>query len=144
MDHDPGDHTRSTPLRRPLTYVLRKIVAAVARSDPDGVVAALDEAGFARDRIEIITAEEVPGLGEPIGGSGLHGLLTRLRLSLGDDLDELEQARRELGYGHALIQVLVRGDGERDRAQAILSQHGGHALRYFGWWTILTLEGNAH
>lgn len=70
-------------------------------------------------------------------------MLTRLRLSSGDDLDELEQARRELGYGHALIQVLVHGDGEQDRAQAILSQHGGLALRYFGRWTITTLEGNA-
>ena len=68
MDKQPGDHTGPAPLRRPLTYPLHKIVAAVARSDTDGVVAALEEAGFARDRIEIIIGETVPGLGEPIGG----------------------------------------------------------------------------
>ena len=69
-----------------MTYPLRKIVAAVARSDTDGVVAALEEAGFARDRIEII-GETIPGLRELSGESGFHGLLTRLQLRVGDDLD---------------------------------------------------------
>lgn len=144
MNKEPRGHTRPAPPRRQLTYPLHKIVSAVAQSDTDGVVAALDEAGYGRDRVEIITAEAVPGLGEPIGGTGLHGLLTRMQLSMGDDLDELEQARLELVCGHALIQVLVHGDGEQSRVRAILSQHGGHAMRYFGRWAITTLEGDAH
>lgn len=140
MDQEPGDHVGSTLPRRRLTYPLHKIVAAVGRSETDRVAVALDDAGFTRDRIEVITAEEVEGLGEPIGGSGLHGLLVRLELRLGDDLDELEQVRRELASGVALIQVHVRGDKEQVRAQAILSQHGGRAMHYFGRWTITPLD----
>jgi hypothetical protein len=45
------------------------------------VASALGEAGFARDGIEIITADEIKGLGDPIGGSGLRRLLVRMRPS---------------------------------------------------------------
>ena len=144
MDNEPRDRTSSAPGRRRPPYPLHKIVAAVARAETDGVVAALGDAGFARDRIEVVTAEDVPGLDGPVGGSGLRGLLTRLNLSIGDDLDEIEQARQELLYGHALIMVLVHGDVEQDQAHAVLRQHGGHAMHYFGRWTITTLEGDAH
>ncbi|MGI8406622.1 MAG: hypothetical protein ACR2OE_17985 [Thermomicrobiales bacterium] len=124
-----------------LKYPLHKIVAVLDRSDIAGVAAALDEAGFRQDRIEFIIAEEVTGLGEPIGGSGIHRVLTWLELSLGDDLDELELARLELAHGHALIQVLIHGDMEKDRVHAILSRHGGHAMHYFGRWTITPIIG---
>ena len=125
-------------------YPRHKIVAAVERAETDGVVAALGEAGFARDRIEVLTAEDVPGLEEPIGGSGGRGFLARLNLSMGADLDEIERARRELAHGHALVLVQVHGDAERDRAHDVLRRHGGHAMSYFGRWTIATLEGDAH
>ena len=144
MDNEPRDRTSSAPGRRRPPYPLHKIVAAVARDETDGVINALADAGFARDRIDIVTAEDVPGLDGPVGGSGLRGLLTRLNLSIGGDLDELEQARQELMYGHTLILVLVHGDAEQDQAHAVLRQHGGHAMRYFGRWTITTLEGDAH
>ena len=139
MNHEPGDHTRSALPQRGLTYPLHRIVAAVGRSDSDIVAAALGEAGFGRDRIEIITADEVKGLGDPIGGSGLRRLLVRLELSLGDDLDELETARQELMSGHALIQIRVDGREEQVRAHAILRQHGGQNMHYFGRWTITPL-----
>ena len=110
----------------------------------DGVVTALEDAGFARDRIEVVTAEDVSDLDEPIGGSGIRGFLTRFSLSLGDELDEIEQARRELTYGHALVLVMVDGMAEQERAHAVLREHGGHAMRYFGRWAITTYEGDAH
>jgi hypothetical protein len=139
MDHEPGDHTRPALRQRRLTYPLHKIVAAVGRSDADIVAAALGDAGFGRDRIEIVTADEVKGLGDPIGGSGLRRLLVRLQLSLGDDLDELEAARQDLMSGYALIQIRVHGHEEQVRAHAILRQHGGHDVHYFGRWTITPL-----
>ncbi len=144
MDNEPKDRTPPTPRpgRRP--YPLHKVVAAVARSETDGVVAALTEAGFAQDRIEVVTAEDVSDLDEPIGGSGIRGFLTRFSLSLGDELDEIEQARQELTYGHALVLVMVNGMAEQDRAHAVLREHGGHAMRYFGRWATTTYEGDAH
>ena len=77
-------------------------------------------------------------------GRGIRGLLTRFSLSLGDDLDELEQARQELMYGHPLVLVMVDGMTEHDRTRDLLREHGDHAMRYFGHWTITSLEGDAH
>jgi hypothetical protein len=120
------------------------VAAAIARDMTDGVVTGLTDAGFARDCIEVVTAEDVSDLDEPVGGSGIRGFLTRFNLSLGDDLDEIEQARRELSYGHALVLVMVDGMAEQDRAHAVLREHGGHAMRYFGRCAITSLEGDAH
>jgi hypothetical protein len=140
--HIGGAHDQPAP--RSPAVSLHKVVAAVADCETDGVVTALTEAGFARDRVEVVTAALVPDLDKPVGRSGLHELLTRLNLSLGDDLGEIEQARRELMYGHTLILVMVHGDVEQERAHAVLRQHGGHAMHYFGRWAIRTLEGEAH
>jgi hypothetical protein len=127
-----------------LTYPLNKIVAAVGRSDADIAAAALGEAGFSRDQIEIITADEVKGLDDPIGGPGLRRLLVQLELRLGDDFDELEAAREDLMSGYALIQIRIHGHEEQVRAHAILHQHGGHNMHYFGRWTITPLiEGES-
>lgn len=134
-DRSPSASTRDHP-----KYPLHKIVAAVAPAATDAVVAALVDAGFARDLIGVVTAEDVTGLDEPVGGSGFRGFLTRLNLSLGDDLDGIERARQELKYGDTLILVMVDGDAEQDRAHAVLRQHGGHSMRYFGQWTIQTFD----
>ncbi len=133
-----------SPSKRQLTsYPLHKLVAALDPSQTTPVLAALGDAGFGGDRIDVVTADEIQGLREPIGGFGLPGLLTRLRLSVGDDLDEVEVMRRELVHGHALVHVLVHGDDEMERARAILHDHGGHAMRYFGRWTIATIGDGA-
>ena len=144
MNNEPQD--RMPPARGPghEPYPLHKVAAAIDRNQRDAVVTALTDAGFASDRIEVVTAEDVSDLDEPIGGSGIRGFLTRFSLSLGDELDEIEQARRELTYGHALIMVMVDGMTEQDRAHALLREHGGHAMRYFGRWTITSYEGDAH
>jgi hypothetical protein len=144
MDNEPQDRTPPAPGpgRRP--YPLHKVAAAVAPGETDGVVAALVDAGFAQDRIEVVTSEDVADLNEPVGGSGIRGFLTRFKLSLGDDLDEVEQARQELTYGHALILVMVDGTTEQERAHAVLREHGGHSMRYFGRWAITTYDDDTH
>ncbi len=133
----------SPPKQRGSSYPLHKLVAALDPTETTRVLAALDDAGFAGDRVEVVTADEVPGLREPIGGVGLRGLLTRLQLSVGDDLDELEVMRRELVHGHALVHVRVHGDDELERARSILNGHGGHAMRHFGRWAITTIDDGA-
>ncbi len=136
MDNDSHDRKPPAPGpgRRPFPH--HKVAAAIARDMTDGVVTALKDAGFTQDRIEVVTAEDVSDLDEPIGGSGIRGFLTRFSLSLGDELDEIEQARRELTYGHALVLVMVDGMAEQERAHTVLREHGGHAMRYYGENTI--------
>ena len=144
MDNEHQD--RKPPARGPglRSFPQHKVAAAIDRNQADAVVTALEDAGFARDRIEVVTTEDVADLEEPIGGSGIRGFLTRFSLSLGDELDEIEQARQELTYGHALVLVMVDGMTEQDRAHAVLREHGGHSMRYFGRWSITTYEGDAH
>jgi hypothetical protein len=144
MDNEPHDRKPRAhgPGGRP--YPLHKVAAAMPRDMTDGVVTALEEAGFARDRIEVVTGEDVSDLDQPIGGLGIRGFLTRFSLSLGDDLDEIEQARSELTYGHALVLVMVDGMDEQQRAHDVLHEHGGHSIRYFGRWAITSYDGDAH
>ena len=144
MENESHDGTPPATGRDRLPYPLHKIVAAVERDQADTVATALADAGFARDRIEVVTADDVSGLDQPVGGSGIRGFLTRFNLSLGDDLDEIDIAREELTYGDALIMVLVHDNAERDRARAVLREHGGHSMRYFGRWAITTYEGDVH
>jgi hypothetical protein len=96
------------------------IVAAVARHEMDRGIEALCQAGFSLDRIQVIVVEEIPRLEEVIGGSGLHRFLVRLLLMRGDDLDDMELARRELMNGRALIQVTVSGHDEQCLALSVL------------------------
>jgi hypothetical protein len=144
MNDESRDRTPPASNRGRQPYPLHKVVAAVAQTETDGVVAALTDAGFGRNHIEVVMSEDVPGLDEPVGGTGLRGFLTRFNLSLGDDLDELEQARHELMHGHALILVKVHGMAEQERAHVVLREHGGHSMRYFGRWAITTYDDETH
>jgi hypothetical protein len=123
-----------------LSYPLHRLVAAVAPESLDQATAALAEAGIGPDQIDVVTSADVSGLDGPMGGTGFRSFLTRFQLSLGDDLDALEQARQELQSGHTLIMVLVHNDEERDRAEEALRTHGGHAMRYFGRWSVTSYE----
>lgn len=142
-DHKPG-HSSSSPASYQPSYPLHKVVAAVEPDRVDQVVAALAAAGLAGDRVEIVTADEASELDEPIGGSGLRGFFARFGLSLGDNLDSIEDARAELSQGHVLVFVAVHDDAERTQVHDILLEHGGHSMRYFGHWTITTLDGGTH
>jgi hypothetical protein len=141
--HPPG-RSSSSPSQYEPRYPLHKVVAAVEPTQVDQVAEALAAAGLDGDRVEIVTASEAMPPDEPVGGPGLRGFFARVGLSLGDDLDALEDARSELGRGHALVLVAVHDDAERTRVHEILREHGGHSMRYFGHWTITTLEGGTH
>lgn len=144
MPNEPAGHSSSASSQHQFSYPLHKVVAAVEPARMNQVAAALAAAGVDGDHVEIVTADDAPMSDEPIGGSGLHGFLTRFGLSLGDNLDALEQARGELSRGHVLVLVAVHDDAERMRVHDILREHGGHSMRYFGHWTITTLDGGTH
>ncbi|MFL5336852.1 MAG: hypothetical protein ACJ8H8_27675 [Geminicoccaceae bacterium] len=115
------------------------------RTNVDAVVEALAIAGFDRHSIKIVIVDDVPDIDTQPGATGVRGFLTRLNLNIGDDLDYVEEARNALKSGCALVLVAVRDDAERDRAHAILRRHGGHAMSYFGRWTVAKLEaGGVH
>ena len=144
MSSNPPDPAPSASSRHLRPYPLHKVVAALDPAALDQVTAALTAAGLEKDRVEIVTAADAPPADEPIGGSGLRGVFARFGLSLGDNLDAIEQARSELNRGHLLVFVAVHDDAERERVHDILRDHGGHSMRYFGHWTITILDGGSH
>ncbi len=121
------------------------IVAAVDRSQTASRLNLLRDAGFPADRVDVLVVEEVPRLEERLGGSGLHQFLARLRLIRGDDLDRLEQGRRELMNGRALVWVTTTGYHEFRLAGSILGHLNIRAnsgfeaapidLPWIGGWT---------
>jgi hypothetical protein len=131
------------PSSVPRAFPLREIVAAVTRSEMAGVLAALNAAGFASERIEILNLQSVPGLRASLVGSGFPGVLTRLQVLYGTDFERIEQERLDLFCGTTLIQILVHGDGEYDASHELPEQRRGQTVRYFGRWPLASSEGGS-
>jgi hypothetical protein len=127
------------PSERSKRHRSGKVAGALDPTAVDTVTAALTTAGFDADQIEV-AAEDIEGLQTPLNRAGLAGFIGRFLLSIGDDLEELERARQELAAGHTVIMVTVAGDDERGHVRDILRDHGGHGIRYFGNWTITSLD----
>jgi hypothetical protein len=115
------------------------VIGAVEAPAIEAATAALAEAGFPADGIDIMTSDELDDLDSPIDRPGLRGLVNRFLFSLGDDLDELETARQHLQEGRVLIGVPVMGHDAIHRAADILRANGAPWVTHFGRWTITSL-----
>ncbi len=121
-----------------LEYPTNRVVGAVDQAVLGAVVPDLIAAGFAP--IGILAGEVgLRRLGETAGGSGIVGFLRRFSKSTGGELDYIRLAEQELRDGHALVDIEVDGDDEKERARDVLVRHGGHSIVYFGQWTLETL-----
>lgn len=117
-----------------------KVVGALHPESVESVVTALAGSGIDSGQIEVITTENVADLLAPLDRKGLAGFVGRFLLRSGDDLDDLEAARRELSMGHTIIFVSVTGIDVRHQVRDILRAHGGHKIRYFSHWTITRMD----
>jgi hypothetical protein len=121
-----------------LPYPIHQVVGAVA--DPEPVVAALIDAGFAAESLNILTgdadARRMHDTGE---GGGVGGWWRRFGLGLGGDLDHLRQAEEELTAGKTLVGVVVHGDEARDLGVGVLRRHGAATITHYERWTIETV-----
>ncbi|HET7095532.1 MAG TPA: hypothetical protein VFI22_18720 [Thermomicrobiales bacterium] len=138
MDESKAERPVNTPGGR-VEAPENEVVGAVARDDVGPAVADLIDAGFAP--IGILAGDGGLRRIEATisGGDGLGGVLNRLALTMGGDMDKLRQAAEELRAGHVLIDVEVADDAAKIRARDILQRHGGHFITYFGRWSMETL-----
>lgn len=139
MDATPRDRS-SSEAGESLGPLEGKVIGAVQPTVVSEVTAALEAAGFPADEIDVVTSEDIAALDAPIDRPGLSGLVSRFVFSIGDDLDEIQQAREELAAGLILIGVAADGDESVHRVRDILREHGGQSIVHFGRWTITTFE----
>lgn len=77
---------------------------------------------------------------DAIGGTGIGGWLHRVRLGLVANLDNIRRAERQLAAGRTLVGVVVDGTEAKERAVAILRQHGAFSVTHFANGTIETIS----
>jgi hypothetical protein len=106
-----------------------------AGMNTDGVLHALSDAGFERERIDVFTGEEGANRLDPEGKH--HGLWVRFRRPVEGIFDEgheiLHRAEQNLRAGGAVVEVFTHGEiAERQRAANILKAAGGTDVIYWG------------
>jgi hypothetical protein len=116
-----------------------KVLGAVEPDSLESVRGALVAAGFPADEIDVVTTADLEAMEGPFEHDGLRGFVERFVLSLGEDLNALDELRRWGKEDHTLIGVPVMNDEEMYRAAGVLREHGAHEITHFGRWTITTL-----
>jgi hypothetical protein len=113
-----------------------KVIGAFTPSAVEGLLNALNTAGYTDDRIDVVTGEEVKNLETPFSEGGLRGLVNRFYLSLGQELDEMEELRQHALNGSVLVGVPVDTEEASHRVSEIMHEHNGHEVTHFGRWSV--------
>lgn len=116
-----------------------KVIGAVEPENSAMIIVALAGAGFPADQIDVVTAADLAMMNNPLAHDGLRGFIERFLLSLGEELNALEELRQMASNGHTLVGVPVEGDEAMHRAAKVLRDHGAHEVTHFGRWTITSL-----
>jgi len=122
-------------LDRFLRYPTRKVVGVVDTSDDlEAALSALAAAGLAPESIQVFSGDDGIRCIDSDGyHHGLLGRLTRIFQAVGEEYEHMRRYEEELRAGHYLVAVSVSDDEvERERVAAILSEHGGHFVDYYG------------
>ena len=134
---DKTNPPSDAPDDRQPSYPLHRVIGAVDPAVVGAVLGDLTAAGFAADSIDVVMGEAAAQrLHATLDRPGLRGLLNRISLSLGADLEVIQETEQELEAGHSLIVVPVEGDAAKERARDILLAHDGHFIHHFGRWSV--------
>ncbi len=134
----PPRQTGADP--RKLHYPTHQVIGSFGGSTA-AVIAALTVAGLPPQPTNILAGDADAGrMRDAIGGTGIGGLLHRVRLGLGANLDNIRRAERQLAAGRTLVGVVVDGTEAKERAVAILRQHGAFSVTHFANGTIETIS----
>ena len=131
------------PTRRFIGYPTDSLMAVVPDAESGAsAAAALRAAGFPDHDITILRGDE--GADRLDGTGAVNGLVARLRrlvsFTLMDQLVDMalyEQAVRE---GQAVLMVKPRDGTRKATAIAVLRDHGGHFINYYGRFATEEIE----
>jgi hypothetical protein len=103
-----------------------------------GVVTELNNAGFDKERVQVLCGEKGADRLDPTGER--HGFAARFYRfveKFGDmESEHLRDYKSELLDGHFLIAVDVRDEQERSRVLDLFKSHGGRRVNFYGKWTV--------
>jgi hypothetical protein len=106
--------------------------------DAQLAVEALRLAGFDEKDILLVTS---PQATETISSRGQRWrFFDRIRFAVSsvvsDESTYQEMCLQVMKHGHHMINVHALHDKEQQLAAAILKDHRGHTIKFFGWWAI--------
>jgi hypothetical protein len=125
-----------------ISYPTNRVVGTV--DDPgaaQAVVESLLEIGFNLEEIEVLYGEEGLRRLDPTGKE--HGLLARIQRAAFHWHEEdkyLRQHEEDIQAGRFVILAMAKEPEKREKVREILKSHGGHFIKFFGNWTIQSLD----
>jgi hypothetical protein len=124
-------------------YTHDRVVGVVdSAREASATIAALSDAGFPDDEVEILYGLQGEESVDPDGEDhGLKGKVIRVgEKIMGPEPKHAERHSEELRAGHYLVSVHAPDKDDRERVQRILEDHGGHFINHYGVWTVERLR----
>ena len=133
----PASSAPDEPIRYPVDHVIGVLDT---REQAQTTVQSLTSHGFLESEVHVVTGPTAAdALHATTGRSGLTDLAVRIATRLGVQDDEMEfkshyeEAMRE---GRYVVLVAAASDERKDRATALLRDHGAHSVSFHGRFTI--------
>jgi hypothetical protein len=122
-----------------LRYPTNKLIGVVTTPEElQATIAELNEAGFGKNEIDVLCGKEGADRLDVSGEH--HGLLARLYRFIGKlgDIESknLQEYQQELLRGHFVLAIQAADEDKRTQALNIIKSHGGHAVTFYGRWTV--------
>jgi uncharacterized protein YbjT (DUF2867 family) len=140
-DHHDAPTESHGAAHEPVQYPVNHVLAVVDRREQmDAAVAALRSQGYLESEVDVQTgAERADDIAASTGRTGLADKLIRFAERIGVVDEEMETKNRfeqALRDNRFVIAVSTPTDERKEVATAILREHGGHGVVYFGKHTI--------
>lgn len=130
-----------------LTYPTERLVGIADGSETvRSVVDALDDAGVADERIEVLTFDSTEFQEAPDDDGIGHRVVHVLKSALGDETERLEALKDALDAGRFVVQVRLteEDDDERDAAKRrlgrLMADQGLEGVAFYGSWQIEEIQ----
>lgn len=125
-----------------LEYPEHRVVGVVDETDGvDAIVDAVESAGVAPHRLEVLTAQDTDREIDPEQLSWAGRLREVLGQVHGDEIAQLQSLQDALERGAFIVQVEVPEGGDKQEAEdakrelaRTMREHGGYDVTYFGRW----------
>lgn len=126
-----------------LEYPTNRVVgifADWAKTQP--ALQALATEGFTKEQVGVLSGPEGAKRLDASGKEhGLYATISRFFQGFADmDDQHVQRHEQELIAGHVLVLVEAADEPVRERVRALLKQHGGYFINFYGKWFVENME----